>query len=273
MKTTDRSILFSFAMAIAMANAKPHYSDYHRRQSGSIDTWAPAGPDDFRGPCPMMNTLANHGFLPHDGKNLTQDVVVSALGNALNFDSNLATIMFNQALVANPEPNATFFSLDNLNRHNVLEHDASMSRSDNFFGNNHVFNQTIFDTTTQFWTEEILDPLQLANGKLFRQIVSRSTNPNYTFTSSMESFSLGEVAAPIIVFGDMAAGTVNRTLVKFFFENERLPSELGWVKKAVPVTLDNILFVTDTIHNATSLITTGTPLVTTRDLHLGLVSA
>lgn len=59
----------------------------------------------------MMNTLANHGFLPHDGKNLTQDVVVNALSDALNFDPDLGTIMFQQALVANPEPNATFFTL------------------------------------------------------------------------------------------------------------------------------------------------------------------
>jgi hypothetical protein len=59
----------------------------------------------------MMNTLANHGFLPHDGNNLTQDTVVGALNRALNFNTTLGTIMFQQALVANPEPNATFFSL------------------------------------------------------------------------------------------------------------------------------------------------------------------
>jgi hypothetical protein len=59
----------------------------------------------------MMNTLANHGFLPHDGKNLTKDVVVNALSTALNFNTSLATIMFEQALPANPDANATFFTL------------------------------------------------------------------------------------------------------------------------------------------------------------------
>jgi hypothetical protein len=59
----------------------------------------------------MMNTLANHGFIPHDGRNITREAIISAMGNALNFDSALATIMFDQAIIANPEPNATFFTL------------------------------------------------------------------------------------------------------------------------------------------------------------------
>lgn len=57
----------------------------------------------------------------------------------------------------------------------------------------------------------------LANGKLARQIESRAHNPTYTFTSTMEEFSLGEVAAPVIAFGNKQAGTVNRSLVEYFF--------------------------------------------------------
>lgn len=59
----------------------------------------------------MLNTLANHGFLPHDGRNITKQTTVNALGSALNFNASLAELMFEMALVANPEPNATFFTL------------------------------------------------------------------------------------------------------------------------------------------------------------------
>jgi hypothetical protein len=59
----------------------------------------------------MMNTLANHAFLPHDGNNLTLPNVVHALTTALNFNEEIATIMWQQAIIANPEPNATFFTL------------------------------------------------------------------------------------------------------------------------------------------------------------------
>ncbi|KAI1636249.1 Chloroperoxidase [Biscogniauxia mediterranea] len=259
---------FAFLLTISSAFAKPHY------KRGSIEEWAPAGPDDFRGPCPMMNTLANHGYLPHSGKNLTKDVVVGALKEGLNFNETLGGIMFDQAVIANPEPNATFFTLDHLNRHNVLEHDASMSRSDAYFGNNHIFNQTIFDTTRAYWTAETLDAKMLANGKLFRQIESRSANPNYTFTATTEAFSLGEVSAPIIAFGDMDAGTVNRTLVEYFFENERLPAELGWVRKESEITLERIGSMSQLIQNATSLLTGDTSsaaaaAASRRDLHAG----
>lgn len=165
----------------------------------------------------MMNTLANHQFLPHDGRNITKANAVAALKKGLNFNESLGAIMWEQAIIANPEPNATFFTLDHLNRHNVLEHDASLSRSDDRFGNNHVFNQTIFDSSRQWWTDEIITAKQLAHSKIYRQLESRSTNPDYKFTKSTEEFSLGEVAAPIIVFGDMAAGTVERAKVEYFF--------------------------------------------------------
>lgn len=59
----------------------------------------------------MLNTLANHHFLPHDGKGITKDVLTRGLGEGLNFNASLASLMFKMATVANPEPNATFFTL------------------------------------------------------------------------------------------------------------------------------------------------------------------
>ncbi|KAF2868647.1 Chloroperoxidase [Massariosphaeria phaeospora] len=227
----------------------------------------------------MMNTLANHGYLPRDGRNITKENAANALKAALNFDGALASLMFDQAVIVNPEPNATFFTLDHLNQHNVLEHDASMSRSDAFFGNNHVYNETIFNQTRQYWTAPMLNATMLANGKLARQIESRAFNPNYTFTKSTEEFSIGEVCAPIIAFGDVDAGTVNRTLVEYLFENERLPFELGWTTRGEPVDLQRILAVSETIRSATNLLTPAEPASSTkaesphgagrRDVHFG----
>lgn len=88
---------------------------------------------------------------------------------------------------------------------------------DAFFGNNHIFDQQTFDETRVFWTGPVLDANMLANGKLARQIASKSKNPDYTFTSTTEAFSLGEVGAPIIVFGDLESATVEKKLVDFFF--------------------------------------------------------
>lgn len=75
----------------------------------------------------------------------------------------------------------------------------------------------MFDETKSYWTEPTLTAQMLANSKLARQITSRALNPNYTFTSSIENFSLGELAAPIIAFDDLQKGLVNRTLVEYLF--------------------------------------------------------
>lgn len=79
------------------------------------------------------------------------------------------------------------------------------------------FNQTIFDTTKALWTDDTVTPDMLANSKIFRQVQSRAFNPTYTFTSTAEQFSLGEVAAPVIAFGDLDSGEVSRALVEYFF--------------------------------------------------------
>ncbi|KAG9959310.1 Cloroperoxidase, partial [Aureobasidium melanogenum] len=218
--------------------------------------WHPASVNDFRGPCPMMNTLANHGFIPRNGNNITKDTTIRGLREALNFDAALASLMWEQAIIANPEPNATYFTLQQLNRHNVLEHDASLSRMDAYYGNNHIFDPEVFATTTRYWTNETLTAEMLANSKLARMIESRAFNPTYSFTETNEQFSLGEVAAPVIAFGDVAAVTVDRELVVYFFEHERLPFESGWQRKNETVTLKDILSAVESIRNATSLLTT-----------------
>jgi hypothetical protein len=75
----------------------------------------------------MLNTLANHGFLPHDGMDIDINTTIAALADALNVDSELSTFLFNGAVKSNKAtPNATTFSLDDLDNHNIVEHDASM---------------------------------------------------------------------------------------------------------------------------------------------------
>jgi hypothetical protein len=58
----------------------------------------------------MLNTLANHHYLPHSGKNLTKETVIFDLSNGLNFDPILAGIMWEQAIFVAGE-NATSFTL------------------------------------------------------------------------------------------------------------------------------------------------------------------
>ena len=72
----------------------------------------------------------------------------------------------------------------------------------------------------------------LANSKLARQIDSRAFNPSYTFTAEMEEFSIGEVIAPIIAFGDIATGAVEKKLVEYFFGESKITSISGLLHKS-----------------------------------------
>jgi hypothetical protein len=75
----------------------------------------------------MLNTLANHGFFPHDGKNIDLETALAGLGAALNGERDLGTSLFESAVKSNlATPNATTFSLSDLAHHNIVEHDASL---------------------------------------------------------------------------------------------------------------------------------------------------
>jgi len=80
-----------------------------------------------RGPCPGLNTLANHGFLPHSGKNIDLNGTIAAFASAINGDTGFATNLFLSALTTNlATPNPMTFSLSDLDNHDYIEHDASM---------------------------------------------------------------------------------------------------------------------------------------------------
>ncbi|KAI6081480.1 Cloroperoxidase [Hypoxylon rubiginosum] len=211
--------------------------------------WVPAGPNDVRAPCPMLNTLANHGYLPHSGKAITQNKTVEALKAALNFAEDLSAILFEAAVGTNPTPNATTFDLDHLGRHNVLEHDGSLSRADNYFGpgNQSVFNEVVFNQTKSFWTGDVITMQMAANARASRLMTSNLTNPEFELSDTGSIFSIGESAAYVTVLGDKVSRTVPKSYVEYLFENERLPYELGFKRPATPYTGDDLVAASNEI--------------------------
>ena len=195
----------------------------------------------------MLNTLANHGFLPHNGKDITRKQTQDALSEALNIESDLASFLFDFAITTNPKANASTFSLNDLGNHNILEHDASLryislgfltyrplscasssappigtnippaSRPDAFFGNALAFNETTFSETKSHWTGETITMQMAANARQARIKTSQATNPEYELSDLGSTFSFGESAAYVVVLGDKNTQTVNRTWVEWFF--------------------------------------------------------
>ncbi|KAG7375960.1 hypothetical protein PHYPSEUDO_014779 [Phytophthora pseudosyringae] len=86
--------------------------------SGVPNTTAPFR----RSPCPGLNALANHGYLPRNGQNIVKGELKTAIMNVFNMANDTATTQ------VRPVPEV--FSLDYLGQHILPEHDASLLRSD-----------------------------------------------------------------------------------------------------------------------------------------------
>ncbi|KAJ4405123.1 hypothetical protein N0V91_005485 [Didymella pomorum] len=86
---------------------------------------------DSRSACPMLNAMANHGILPHDGKNITFRDLNTTVRQTFNFAPSFCFFV--------PKFSADFlgrsywtdkFDLAELSKHNAIEHDASLTRHD-----------------------------------------------------------------------------------------------------------------------------------------------
>jgi Peroxidase, family 2 len=133
---------------------------------------------DLRGPCPALNTLANHGvrfatvvahpftdpklqWLPRDGV-ATPSQIIIAVQEGFNMESLLARTTTYAAHLLDGNPITDLLSIGSktpktgpdppapaivggLNNHGTFEGDASMTRADAFFGDNHIFNPALFE--------------------------------------------------------------------------------------------------------------------------------
>ncbi|KAK8113943.1 Chloroperoxidase [Apiospora kogelbergensis] len=216
----------------------------------SENEWKPPGPDDVRGPCPGLNTLANHGFLPRDGRDIDADTLSGALMEALNAEPELAGIFFAQAITTNPKPNATTFSLSDVTRHNILEHDGSLSRQDAHYGRIDILNPTVFAETLSYFPDPVIELKQAAHARRARIVASNRTNPEFAWSDATERNSVLETAIYLIAFGDREAGSVSKKALVYFFEHERFPP--GWETTNKAITLDELLQMAGRIVNATT---------------------
>ncbi|KAK7962759.1 Cloroperoxidase [Apiospora aurea] len=88
----------------------------------------------LRAPCPGLNALANQGYLPRDGKNLTLPMLEAALMEALHMTGTVAHALADQMKPVLREDGT--FDLSDSRMHNVLEHDTSLTRLDFRQGDN-----------------------------------------------------------------------------------------------------------------------------------------
>ncbi|KAF2399119.1 Cloroperoxidase [Trichodelitschia bisporula] len=203
--------------------------------------WQAPGEGDVRSPCPMINALANHSILPHNGKGITKEMAVKALGAAIHLDSNIASIFAAGGVAANPDHSAHTFDLNHVNKHNWIEHDCSLSRDDFAFGDNWHFNKEVFDSVmAHYGTAEKTDFAHASKARYLRIQASKEAHKRagkeFTYGIKECIMSYGETALYLNLLGK--DGVAPLKWVRIFFgspEEERLPFAEGWRKPAQPI--------------------------------------
>jgi len=135
-----------------------------------------------RAPCPGHNTLANHGFINRDGRNITKAAIQQGFLDAFGFDFGVTSPGADSSLsLCSMLTSATCnsFDLDQLSTPHAIEHDASLTRDDakmgfNVNADNHSFNQTIWNRSLAIYGPAThIDMQMAANALRGRQVQAR----------------------------------------------------------------------------------------------------
>ena len=231
-------------------------------------TYAPSGLNDKRGPCPLVNALANHGYINRDGR----DVPVSQLNAAMNevglskaLGAVFARSIYNEredpgtvsqkpsllarlwALIRDPwtimavfamrRPNQLdtrgrkILDLDQLALHGVVEHDISLCRRDYYQkeGNLVLQQDLVKDLLASSSDGKTLTMEDLVALRKRRIQRQRDENPALKYGSMEHQIGCTEIALVLDVLGD--GHSIPCSYAKAFFQEERLPMKEGWRKR------------------------------------------
>ncbi|KAF9453302.1 Cloroperoxidase [Macrolepiota fuliginosa MF-IS2] len=227
--------------------------------------WKPPQDGDIRGPCPGLNTLASHGWLPRNGI-ATPAQIIDAVQEGFNMENTLAKFVTYAAHLVDgnlitdqlsigsktsktgPNPPAPAI-VGGLDTHSVLEGDASLTRADFFFGDNHSFNETLFDELVAFSNKYGAGKYNItvaAELRWQRIQDSIATNPTFSFVSPRYFTAYGEAAFPVNFFidGRQGDGQLDLKVARGFFQDMRMPDD--FYRASRPMSGDGVDIIANT---------------------------
>ncbi|KAF7350858.1 hypothetical protein MSAN_01647900 [Mycena sanguinolenta] len=224
-------ILLCFLVVLSISQCVSSYDSHE---------WIAPTASDVRSPCPGLNTLANHGYLPRSGMNITITDILDAAVAGFNVgpDSIIQAAKF--GLLSGDAP--TTMNLDALQLHNLIEHDASISRNDFALGDNLHFNETVFTTLAN--ANPGVDFYNATSaGQVMQARLADSLARNVNVTNTLKEFALRvrESALYLSIFGDPLTGVAPKNFVQIFFREERLPIAEGWTRPETPITAESMV--------------------------------
>ncbi|KAJ3030099.1 UNVERIFIED_CONTAM: hypothetical protein HDU68_010134 [Siphonaria sp. JEL0065] len=174
----------------------------------------------------LLQTIGSVYHIADDAINFFTDTAFN--------DPNLGVYQANEIVKTSNGAFSPVINLDDLNWHNRLEHDASLTRLDSYFGNNHVLDLALFNQMLSYSSDGVGLSLQdLLNWRDSRLKDSRDKNPQVQYPISRVAQGYGEILFIINIFGDGQKISIDHA--KSFFQNESLPG--NWTKRKAPYSL------------------------------------
>ncbi|KAF9891470.1 hypothetical protein FE257_003936 [Aspergillus nanangensis] len=211
------------------------------------------GTNDLRAPCPVLNSLANHGLIARDGRNITKDELVAALqhiGLACDTSKSISGIAFKVHTddAKNPPPGTSplgfrepdqtnadsvpVLNLDQVGRPHSMEHDVSLTRQDRALGDCVHLDTTLYKGLLACQREtKALRIWDVGRYRKVRYDEQKKDNRQLNFGMQQHISACLEVAAIQGVFGKGMLSGVPMEYYEAVFCEERLPYREGWVPR------------------------------------------
>ena len=215
----------------------------------------------------MLNTLANHGYLPRDGRNVKAGDITKALHDVVGVSTSINAIFTHPIFFTHkPAPQLDSFwsavcyylghpfallfrfgmrrphqvepltkkrclDLDQLAIPGAIEHDISLTRRDRAQGDCCTKQPDLIANLLASSSDGglTLTAADLALLRKRRIEDQQETNPRTEYGAMQHHFACMEIALFLGVFGD--GKKVRCDFAKAFFEDERLPIREGWVRR------------------------------------------
>jgi hypothetical protein len=194
--------------------------------TGNTHAYCPPQPGDLRSPCPALNTLANHGFLPRNGKKIGVFDIVKGLKEGYQLSTFLAYLLSFGGVFLLAQYRD--MSLADLARHNIIEHDASLFHVD-AHNEDEYAPIAVNDSLMKVALEQSgryrpghMTLEDVANIRVKREEESRPLDGVHA------EIARGEMAIAIGILGGETAATegLNLDVLRLWVRQERLPD--GW---------------------------------------------
>ncbi|KAF5350437.1 hypothetical protein D9756_008662 [Leucocoprinus leucothites] len=208
--------LFSWDASMALANLVIPQSpedkvtpEGHPGFEGKWPEFVPRKEGDSRCSCPALNAMANHGILPHDGKNIQFKEMGRLIRTTYNFSPSFCYFVPNfAAKMLHKDYNKDTFDLSELDLHNGIEHDASLCREDS----------ALCPDQSEIQVEYVKELLASATGKdkdgnplltikdlskysAKRRIDAYDKNPDFSLDFGHKMFGSSNSATMLTIFG------------------------------------------------------------------------